>query len=520
MYKVLLTDDEPFILEGLRYLINWEEYGAEIVGAAHDGLEALEFIREHEVDILITDVKMPRMSGLELIQTLKEQGYGLRYIILSGYEDFSYIKMAFNLGIENYLVKPINQEELLATLTHMIETLTHQRYLECFLKKDIDIIRDNILYRWVSYSIEPEELRERANLLDIDLEQHCYQVSIIKLKLPMDEKFHCNGKIMEPFLEICKSRIANSGSVFATPEPDIIIIFAGGSLDANDLRKTIEQCVQNIKENLDLDCFATIGNPVANYQLVAQSYFIARQLQNYALFMPPDSIVTHSETSLIAESINGEPWIDVHKFTTLFISKDKNSLFEAIDAVFAALEMRIPNPNPALVQDTAIKLLMSMVNIARSLAYPGGNPFVCMESTFSELFIIKRIPAMVEWLKRVVSQILDLYIDRSKQANPTIRKALELIHSKSPQGLSLKTLALELNCNANYLGQLFKTETGEFFSDYLNKFRVFQAKELLRTTPFSATEIAERVGFTDPNYFYRVFKKCTGHSPSEYRNRS
>ena len=126
MYSVLLVDDEPSVLTGLRYVIDWDEYGVEIAGTASNGTQALELLRELPVDILITDIQMPQMGGLELLQQVRAQNMDLRCIILTGYDDFKYVKKAAQLGIENYLLKPVSPEELSETPRRHLFPLDHR----------------------------------------------------------------------------------------------------------------------------------------------------------------------------------------------------------------------------------------------------------------------------------------------------------------------------------------------------------------------------------------------------------
>lgn len=180
MYKVLLVDDEPFIIDGLKQIIDWEEYGMEICGTAANGLEASHRLETNPADILITDIRMPKMNGLELIRHLKSRNSATRFIILSGYDDFEYLKESIQLGIENYLLKPVNQEELLATLVTTIRKIESDTNRTLNLPKDIDIIRENILFRWVANLIMPAELLERSSLLGIDLENTQYCVCVLR----------------------------------------------------------------------------------------------------------------------------------------------------------------------------------------------------------------------------------------------------------------------------------------------------------------------------------------------------
>jgi len=181
MYKMLIADDEPFIVEGLKHILNWEEYGIELTCTASNGIEALDIMKKEGAELLITDIKMPKMNGLELIQKVKELNPNTHFIILSGYDEFEYLKESIKLGIENYILKPINFEELEETILNIINKLDHKNLQDSYLNKDISIIKNNILYRWVTGSISEAELIERSSLLDIPLNFSKYVVCILKL---------------------------------------------------------------------------------------------------------------------------------------------------------------------------------------------------------------------------------------------------------------------------------------------------------------------------------------------------
>ena len=161
MLKVLLVDDEPFIREGIKKLISWDELGLEIIGCAADGAKALEMLDRESADICITDIRMPHMDGLELMQRCKDTGKNMKYIVLSGYTDFELVKRAAQIGIENYIVKPVDRMELSQTLVSVVDKLNSEQTQQAVLQEGIDILRENLLYRWITGEITPEELAER-----------------------------------------------------------------------------------------------------------------------------------------------------------------------------------------------------------------------------------------------------------------------------------------------------------------------------------------------------------------------
>lgn len=180
MYNVLLVDDEPFITEGLSDAIDWSGFGLEVVGSAENGKQALELLRQVPTDILITDISMPVMDGLELIRQARELLPGLKVIILSGYNEFNYLKEGMRLGIENYLLKPVHFEELRATLRDTVDKLNAARPERAFGEDEIGILRDNIMKRWLTGKIGAAELAERLEMLGIRLEKPYSAVAIVR----------------------------------------------------------------------------------------------------------------------------------------------------------------------------------------------------------------------------------------------------------------------------------------------------------------------------------------------------
>ncbi len=180
MYKVFIVDDEPFIIEGLYDILDWASFGLEIVGHAENGRQALEALASIPADLLITDISMPVMDGLSLIAEARKLHQELKVIILSGFNEFDYLKEGMKLGIENYLLKPINVEELESTLRNTVEKMNSMKSDELYDAFDMQILKDNTLYRWLTGQIGEAEFRERADLLGLDLMKPYLIVAVIR----------------------------------------------------------------------------------------------------------------------------------------------------------------------------------------------------------------------------------------------------------------------------------------------------------------------------------------------------
>ncbi|WP_285229350.1 response regulator [Paenibacillus polymyxa] len=182
MYKVFIVDDEPFIIEGLYDIVDWSSFGMEIVSHAGNGQAALQALTSQPVDILITDISMPLMNGLDLIREARRVKPELKVIILSGFNEFEYLKEGMQLGIENYLLKPINVEELESTLSNTASKLDHTLSPQADDAYGIQILKDNILHRWLTGQIAATEFEERAQFMNLSLDAPDVAVAILRDK--------------------------------------------------------------------------------------------------------------------------------------------------------------------------------------------------------------------------------------------------------------------------------------------------------------------------------------------------
>lgn len=273
MYRVFLVDDEPFIIEGLYDIIDWAAFGLEIVGSAENGQDALEALKESSADILLTDISMPVMDGLTLIREARQFRPDLKVIILSGFNEFDYIKSGLKLGVENYLLKPINIDELQETLANTIDKLNTTRPDRLFSDYDIRILRDNILYRWLTGRIAPNELIERTDMLEIRLDAPYLVTAIIRTESQFEPSYEAVQRLamedpsMLPFVDI---------------DGDLVIVFM---LEDKELGK---EKAMTMLENMQKR-FApspmriSLGSVEAVGEGAPQSYAHAKKAQEYFL---------------------------------------------------------------------------------------------------------------------------------------------------------------------------------------------------------------------------------------------
>lgn len=523
MYKVFLVDDEPFILEGLINIIDWKKFGLEITGHAANGLEALGFIQKNNIDILITDITMPKMNGLQLIKSIKELHSNTKFIVLSGYSEFEYVKECIKLGIENYLLKPVNIQELVSTLVNTIDKIEKSSHQYAYINNDLDILRDNILYRWVTKNIDSIELKERVPLLQYSLEYSFYMVCILKAVLnENDSDPGHSGKLQKisSIYELCRKTICQTGTgiCFCEMNGDIIFIFGENSYELlkNTTGNVLKLLHDQISTQLNADTRIAAGDIQSSFTNVHHSYSNAKLLQdNSNLVLTNRKIIFYDEAGQPPVQTGRYPKVDFEAFSKLIISRNKEKVFQFIDDIYEKAE----NSRSIVSNDIinlSIEIILFINKTVSNFEYNGSiSNYV---NLFTNVFKLQTIGQLKDCVKNIADNAINCFISEDSKVSPIIKQVLNHISNHYQESLSLKTLGSLFNINPVYLGQLFQKETGELFSNYINKFKIEKAKQMLLNTNLSNIKIARNAGFSNINYFYKKFKKHVGISPSELRS--
>jgi YesN/AraC family two-component response regulator len=278
LYRVLIVDDEPMIREGLKVLVDWPKLGFRVAGAAEDGSAALAYVAGGcAVDLLVTDVKMPNMTGIELLGKLREQNSDMRVIAVSGYGEFEYVRAMAALGIENYLLKPVNEDELERTLQNVARKLDKEREQQVRAELDQYLIRENIINRWLYGSIGESELRERARFLDIDLESPPYRPALLRMP-----RGAAAGDSMKAF-RLCRRVFRQCAACYCSRNysGDILAVF-GASGDGEAVMKLLAEADTAVRKSLPVALRAVIGRPTEHYWQISDSLREAERRAVYA----------------------------------------------------------------------------------------------------------------------------------------------------------------------------------------------------------------------------------------------
>lgn len=524
MHKVFLVDDEPFILEGLASLLDWEEYGLVLSGRASDGLEAFEILRHAEVDILITDIMMRDMNGLELIERLKPLYPRMKFIILSGYNEFDYVKQGMQLGIENYLLKPVNIQELTETIERTVRTIEQADQQHVWQADQLDILRDNIMNRWAAGKIAPAELKERLKLLDIPFHFPVYAAAAVKASADSEAKerpgYNTEQQRVDLIYRHCRQREKKAGrfASFTTNEGDIMLLFAGKSPDdvMSCALAELEVIRNEIRSGLGIRLLITLGSMESGFTGVPESCRHAKRLQEYFLTMPEDKVIIHYEISSLSAGSGKSP-ADLVEYEQLLLGRDKAAVRNYIEKLFTGL-LESPPCDPAIVHNYAIELIMCTKQIIKEHKLSSEVAESGYKQLFTTLFKAQTLSQLVSHVLFIAEAAIDYLSVQDDEFSPVVKQVLYHIRTRYAEQLSLKTLSQSLRIHPFYLGQLFQKETGVTFTDYLSTHRIRTAQQLLRSTSLKTSDISRSVGYLEPGYFYRQFRKYTGVSPTEYRS--
>ncbi|WP_018757447.1 response regulator transcription factor [Paenibacillus terrigena] len=503
MYRVFIVDDEPFIIEGLYDIIDWSGLGLEIVGHAENGRKALDAMKQTLVDILITDISMPVMNGLELIRGAREFHDELKVIVLSGFNEFTYLKEGMRLGIENYLLKPINVEELRATLLNTVEKLNTFREERMITEFSTQILKDNTLHRWVTNQIGPMEFKERMDLLDITFNAPYIAAVVFSPESKQPEVFELVARQLKHH---------KTYTCFRDIDGDLILLACIQDPDQGftELKAWLQELHDRLSNYHPLRI--SIGSMESLPQHAGTSYLNAKKTQAYFWIYPDQDMMDYSELPIRQELERVDFTLDWAQYTKLLIAKDHEALHQLIREDFSRIQS-LPGIMPHDVQNIALEMIVRFKVELKAIRHTEETDL------FHDAFDQVRTASTIDDLSEAIHSVCDTAVEFliSDVKSPVVQQVLNYIHKSYAEELSLKLMGQQYNIHPVYLGQLFHKETGETFTEYINKYRIDKAKEMLKTTHLKVHEIARNVGYWETGYFYKQFKKYVGISPTEYK---
>ncbi|WP_078378760.1 response regulator transcription factor [Sutcliffiella halmapala] len=502
MIRVMLVDDEPLILEGLQYIIDWESIGFKIVATAKNGLEALQLAQSIKFDLLITDIKMPELTGLELIESLNKLDKQFKSIILSGFQEFDLIKKGLQLGIENYLLKPINEAELLSSLLHVKEKIN----VSTLQEESFFVLRDHSIWRWVMGKMALADFKERVSLYPRTSLNPPLYMGLLKLEQEEQD---------ESFLHSLQQKIEEETNVTAalTPSGDFLLMWCKDSLqdDWENEKVRFLDFVQRCEFPGEHVC--VLSDPVPSYHQVTRVYRELEMTCELKLLLPHKDHRIAEQMYLSNTNFNEQSTETTKYLNRELLELLANEQYEAVRASISKMLSQIGQDRQILI----------MKGVLLEFFFHVKNKFLILLDYPQYVEMIHQILYMSthEEAMNIVDKCIGMIEkdsnDEGEKYSPIIYTVLNHILKNYAIDMSLKTLGHQFHINPIYLGQLFQKEVGTSFTKYLNKLRIDRAKKLLLHSHEKAGHIGKKVGYIDATYFYKQFKKFEDMTPSEWR---
>ena len=501
MLKVLLVDDEPNVRQGVKMMIPWDELGLEVIGEGEDGDDGLAKILSLRPDIVIADVKMPGRTGIQMIEAAKNEGYEGKCLILSGYSDFTYAKEAMSLGVKGFILKPVDEDELIETLKGLREEIHEERKDEVTMQKGSEYINTQLVRALL---LGDENVINSSSLEMYNYD--CYDAAIISSSEDMDLD---EQSLM---LETVKSRLEGFDNIdVITPDLSGItaVLFKGWK------RQDILDFLMKLNKDFFGKIFVTVGDTVTSPYEINQSYQEAGALFKNRFMYLHCGVVTNETLSSESKAENEIDEI----FMQIYAYVEINDL-DKLDTVLETLRQTLCSNTFTAERIKVICITGAMELKARVAKNIGdkkteqflNDEFIARLGEKSSLFDI------IEYLKKVLSDLSNTHFGRTTKS--TMERVVQYICSNYNRELRLEQLATIFGYNSAYLGKVFHQYTGENFNNYLDRIRITEAKRLLSMDGYKVYEVAEMVGYTNINYFHNKFKKYVGVSPLSYKRQS
>lgn len=525
MLKVLVIDDEKLVRQMVMRCINWENLGFQIVGEASSARMGMEMIDELRPDLVMMDVRMPSMDGLTCSRLVLEKHRQIKIIILSGHDEFEYASEGIRIGIFDYLLKPINAEELEKAVTKartaIMEERDHRKEFERFkeeLEKHASYIRDRQLSALVR-SPSPEQYLESLAYFGVKLQEGCFQTALVEVQPGDSEeeekillKMHVRRIMEDYYAEQSHIYVIDSGA-------DWLILLNNESEDA--LYSTGEELKNYLENNLDARVWIGVGNVYKELDRLRESYREAKDAIKYYFVSAEEDVICFRDIYPYydresASAMNDET---LHEFGNAVRICDIHKAESVLDEIFGQFKN---GGERSQVLIAAIQLLAEILKAVSELKTEVHSDNLEYSSVLEQLFAVYSMEEIHSYLKKIVEEACALINSEvsDKEKNLVHRVKDYLTEHYGEEEISLNSLASMFYVNSSYLSRVFKEKTGKTFSSYLFELRMEEAEKLVRHTDLKAYEIAERVGIADPHYFSSCFKKYTGMSVSEFKKQN
>ena len=549
MYKLLVVDDEPTVRYGLRNYMNWEKYGIKFSAEADDGDTALEAVEQFMPDIVLTDVRMPNMDGITLSKEIRRRYPHMKIVFISGHDDAEYMKSAMKVSAVDYIFKPVNLQELCLVIERVVADLnaesTERRMMQDMqvkLKESMPLLREKFLMSLISDKVsQPERIRERMDFLGLQIPRAVsFWVVVISVdnladiretRSEQDWQLLCYAvqnvcqELADQYLNgfIFEYRGEFVGILYADTDKVSVAEHNHGMSEIDTSEERLFLLASDIRENLKLllkiGVTIGIGERVSDLTGLSQSYVQASEAVARKWYLGKNRIITMDSLESSNESYYTFDYAQSSEFVSILKGADASQLHASLGDLFAKLSL---NRRDGLkyCRNAAMQMMLMAKQLLLELNLQ-VNELEDEEALHVErLFKLETADELRHFLEsKLVYVCHKINERRSGRANNLVGRVHAIIERRySDNALTVSEIGKEVYLTDTYVSLLFKQETGKTVNEYLTHYRIERAKELLKDPSQKLYDICFAVGYADPSYFSKLFKKATGLTPSAYRD--
>lgn len=536
--KVFLVEDEMVIRRGIKNSIDWEKEGYIFCGEASDGELAYPMIIKEKPDILITDIRMPFMDGLELCKLVKKELPNIKILILSGYDEFDYAKEAIRLGVTEYLLKPISSGKLLEALNGVSESIRREKEDKDLVRKYMEEMRENTEHekqkffeQMIAGNLSMADALETGKKYEMNLSAGMYNLLLFRFTLGKENRK--SGELLgeaEYAIEKLTERLEYVFEFQRGVEGWAFLLMADNEEQMSERVKELSKDLEEIMKNYStIAYFGGIGQPVARLRELEESFREAERALAARFTMELNRIISVEDIRM-AQNVDTLDDIEITSFGEIEKTRTKlekflnNGAEDEIDEFVDVYINELPEEKLKSVlmrQYIIMDAYIVMMSFCEKIEGIEGEMQAQSEELKNSMKTIQTLEEIKNYIRMLLKKIIGVrdtisgrrYSDIIEIAKDQIRKTY------MSDEISLNTIAAEVGMSPSYFSSIFSKEMGKTFVEYLTEIRMDRAKELLMCSSMKTSEIGYEVGYKDPHYFSYIFKKTQNCTPKEFRAR-
>ena len=536
--KVFLVEDEMVIRRGIKNSIDWEKEGYIFCGEASDGELAYPMIIKEKPDILITDIRMPFMDGLELCKLVKKELPNIKILILSGYDEFDYAKEAIRLGVTEYLLKPISSGKLLEALNGVSESIRREKEDKDLVRKYMEEMRENTEHekqkffeQMIAGNLSMADALETGKKYEMNLSAGMYNLLLFRFTL--GEENRKSGELLgeaEYAIEKLTERLEYVFEFQRGVEGWVFLLMADNEEQMSERVKELSKDLEEIMKNYStIAYFGGIGQPVARLRELEESFREAERALAARFTMELNRIISVEDIRMAQnvdtlDDIEITSFGEIEKTRTMLEKFLNNGAEDEIDEFVDVYINELPEENLKSVlmrQYIIMDAYIVMMSFCEKIEGIEGEMQAQSEELKNSMKTSQTLEEIKNYIRMLLKKIIGVrdtisgrrYSDIIEIAKDQIRKTY------MSDEISLNTIAAEVGMSPSYFSSIFSKEMGKTFVEYLTEIRMDRAKELLMCSSMKTSEIGYEVGYKDPHYFSYIFKKTQNCTPKEFRAR-